>query len=79
MFEAGIINGIGGGIFNPRGEATRAEFATRFIEALSGNGTNGTAQGTALNSVDVYFDRRALDALTRALATFGDEDPDNVL
>ena len=55
----------GGGIFDPRGQATHAEFAAmlmRFIEAQAGN---GLVQTTTSNAVDAYIDRRAQEEIER--------------
>jgi len=82
MFEAGIINGKGGGVFDPGGNATRAEVATmlmRFIEIVGGaeldTGTVPLA-ATATASSDAYIDRSAQEALTAALTKIEDDNED---
>ena len=60
MFEAGILNGRGGGFFDPQGNGTRAEVATmfrNFMEATQ-SGPFGTDNPAMINDEDLYFDRR---------------------
>ena len=82
---AGIINGKGGGIYDPKGIATRAEIAAifaRFIEILADDATE--RQSSALShssaSMDIYIDKSALEALARSLAAAADEgEPDTAV
>jgi uncharacterized membrane protein len=86
---AGIINGRPGNLYDPKATATRAEVATifaRFIEIYvdyaqhpDATVNQPTSIATFNSAMDVYIDRRALEAIEEALtdtALDGDTDID---
>jgi len=85
---AGIVSGRPGNLYDPQATATRAEVATifaRFVETYvshalaldtgnaNQNPSTGGAQTTATGMMDVYFDRRAMEAIKRALMAKEDD------
>jgi len=71
-YMRGVITGKPGNMFDPRGTATRAEFATmllRFMESVDNSDSNPAPHsGPGAAAVDAYYDRRAMEEAERALA-----------
>lgn len=86
MQSAGIIVGRPGGIYDPKGTATRAEVATifaRFIDIYINNSVDRTAEvQTIINSnttLEAYIDKSVIEAIERALTpSDNSEKPDNM-
>ena len=83
MSPAGVLSGCNNA-FNPLNTATRAEVAAmfrnfmRFVVAVNDDGTDETRNNSPLSPLDspLYIDRRAMEAIERALKAAGNDDED---
>ncbi len=73
MADAGVVSGVGGGIFEPDRTVSRAEFVAMISRVLELSNDDETAVFTDVNSADWYFDAVQAAYKAEVINGYGDE------